>query len=238
MPDHEAALRIAEELRSRRDIDAVADDLHALCRDFGLTGFCLARIAPAGTTPVADVLLRGWPAEWLERYIAEEHARRDPVIALGRSSMRGFTWTEAYRERPMPGASIVYAEAAAYGLADGYAVPVHGPGGRQGIVSFAASRLELGQRDGLILQIVALQAFAQVCDLMSQGSTEAPDRLTPREVDCLRWAADGKTSWEIAQILTISQHTADWYLTSAARKLKAASRVQAVAEAFRRGLIA
>jgi len=38
-------------------------------------------------------------------------------------------------------------------------------------------------------------------------------RLTPRESDCLIWAGEGKTDWEISQILGISRSTATKSLT-------------------------
>ncbi|MBL8575356.1 MAG: helix-turn-helix transcriptional regulator [Hyphomicrobiaceae bacterium] len=61
--------------------------------------------------------------------------------------------------------------------------------------------------------------------------------LSPRERECLQWTAAGKTSWEIAQILQISHHTADWYIAAATRKLCATNRTHAVAEGLRRGVI-
>ncbi|TIT89542.1 MAG: helix-turn-helix transcriptional regulator, partial [Mesorhizobium sp.] len=61
--------------------------------------------------------------------------------------------------------------------------------------------------------------------------------LTPRERECLQWAAVGKSEWEISQILGISEHTSEKHLLNAKSKLGAANRVQAVAEAIRRGYI-
>lgn len=76
------------------------------------------------------------------------------------------------------------------------------------------------------------------------GDVAAPSRarkrplLSRRERECLEWTAAGKTTWEIAGILEISQNTVDGYIASAGRKLGAVNRTQAVAEALRRGLIA
>ena len=64
-----------------------------------------------------------------------------------------------------------------------------------------------------------------------------PARLTRREVECLGWAAQGKSEWEISQILGISEHTAEKHLINARVKLGAVNRVHAVATAIRRGLI-
>jgi DNA-binding CsgD family transcriptional regulator len=52
--------------------------------------------------------------------------------------------------------------------------------------------------------------------------------LSPREFECLEWAAQGKSAWEIGQILGISRHTAATYLESAKAKLGVRTIVQAV----------
>ncbi len=61
--------------------------------------------------------------------------------------------------------------------------------------------------------------------------------LSQRECECLQLIAGGKTSWEIGEILDISHHTVNAHIRNIVRKLGVASRPQAVAEAFRRGLI-
>ena len=62
-------------------------------------------------------------------------------------------------------------------------------------------------------------------------------RLTPREKECLQWAAFGKSEWEVSQILGISEHTAEKHLLNAKTKLGASNRVHAVAEAIRCGVL-
>jgi len=62
--------------------------------------------------------------------------------------------------------------------------------------------------------------------------------LSPRELQCLQWASKGKTDGEIGVILSISARTARFHIENAKRKLGAATRVQAVAEAMRRRAIA
>jgi LuxR family quorum sensing-dependent transcriptional regulator len=64
-----------------------------------------------------------------------------------------------------------------------------------------------------------------------------PARLTARELECLAWAAQGKSEWEMARILGISEHTAEKHLINARVKLGAVNRVHAVATALRRGVI-
>jgi DNA-binding NarL/FixJ family response regulator len=61
--------------------------------------------------------------------------------------------------------------------------------------------------------------------------------LTPSEVRMLELAARGMTNDEIGAALRLSKHTVKEYLSNAMRKLDADSRIEAVLEAARRGLI-
>lgn len=61
--------------------------------------------------------------------------------------------------------------------------------------------------------------------------------LSKRELVCLHWAALGKTSWETASILGISEHTVNFHLRNACGKLQVRNRRAAVASALRRGLL-
>jgi DNA-binding CsgD family transcriptional regulator len=53
--------------------------------------------------------------------------------------------------------------------------------------------------------------------------------LSARESECLEWAAQGKSAWEIGHILGISRHTVATYLENAKSKLGVRTIVQAVA---------
>ncbi|WP_374283678.1 helix-turn-helix transcriptional regulator, partial [Novosphingobium sp.] len=55
-----------------------------------------------------------------------------------------------------------------------------------------------------------------------------PQTLTRREVQCLRWAAAGKTDSEIGIILDVSVSTVRFHLRNAAAKLGATGRAQSI----------
>ncbi len=61
--------------------------------------------------------------------------------------------------------------------------------------------------------------------------------LTEREKECLLWAAEGKTGWEIANIIRISERTVTFHLQNAAQKLGVVNRQQAISRALSLGLI-
>lgn len=62
------------------------------------------------------------------------------------------------------------------------------------------------------------------------------NQISFRERECLRWAAAGKTTGEIATILGLSHETVRIYFKRAMKKLGATSRTQAVASACIAGI--
>ncbi|MCI3133361.1 response regulator transcription factor [Phenylobacterium aquaticum] len=68
-------------------------------------------------------------------------------------------------------------------------------------------------------------------------SDNARARLSPRQIECLRLAASGRTSVEIAAALGLSSRTVDQYVGEACERLKVRNRVQAVAKALELGLL-
>lgn len=65
----------------------------------------------------------------------------------------------------------------------------------------------------------------------------AANLLTKREIDCLYWAANGKTDGEIGEILNIARWTVVTYLTNAKLKLGCSNRTSTVATALALGVI-
>jgi DNA-binding NarL/FixJ family response regulator len=55
--------------------------------------------------------------------------------------------------------------------------------------------------------------------------------LNERELECLTWAARGKTSPEIATILGLSKRTVNFHIENACRKLNVSTRTEAVFKA-------
>jgi len=69
------------------------------------------------------------------------------------------------------------------------------------------------------------------------GSQSTGLRLTDRESQVLTWVARGKSSADIATILTISERTVNFHLDNAMRKAGVATRVQAAVKCAMLGLI-
>lgn len=75
-------------------------------------------------------------------------------------------------------------------------------------------------------------------NLKNNGIKKGKDlHLSEREKEVLRWLTTGKTSWEIAQILLISERTVNYHVQNIIRKLDAVNRAHAVAIAIMAKLI-
>jgi DNA-binding NarL/FixJ family response regulator len=69
------------------------------------------------------------------------------------------------------------------------------------------------------------------------GPVEHIEPLTSREEDVLRYLVKGLIKKEIADELSISQHTVDMHLRSVYRKLHVRSQTEAVSKALRQGIV-
>ncbi|MCX7567154.1 helix-turn-helix transcriptional regulator [Sulfitobacter sp. F26169L] len=67
-------------------------------------------------------------------------------------------------------------------------------------------------------------------------SSQAALYLAPRELDVLKWAAQGKTTWETAQLLDLSEATVAFYARRACARLGVKSKIHAVAVCISVGL--
>ena len=104
----------------------------------------------------------------------------------------------------------------------------------------------LGDRDGADLEFdAARRVFEQLgaaVDLAQltafvAGSLEFGARLSPRELQVLRFVARGRTNKEIARELRLSNRTIDRHVSNILTKLDVPSRAAATAVAYESGLV-
>jgi len=67
--------------------------------------------------------------------------------------------------------------------------------------------------------------------------SDATNLLTPRELEILRLAADGKSNVEMAKVLWVTEQTVKFHLSNLYRKLKVSNRTGASRWAQRHGLL-
>ena len=214
-------------------------------REVGALGFerfaYLVLHAPDG--PHAPLYLGSYPEAWSEHYVANDYVNVDPVMPAASREVRPFNWEDLYRALPPQGQQRrVLDEAGEFGLRCGITVPVHGPGQSLATLNVSAQMSaerfrRLWERHRHLLHILAIYSHEAILRRARPDGGKRPVQLAPRERECLLWTARGKTAWEIATILSLSQDTVVHYLKSAAAKLGVHNKTHAVVKAILLGLV-
>lgn len=176
--------------------------------------------------------------EWESQYSRNRYYDQDPIMLFALGNLMPESWSNIIRRSNLtPKQNKIIGEAKESGLGDGVIIPIHGPGGEFAVLSLthgenakqAGSNVEL---DDDTLHMFALRFHNMVRNRRETGPANIPADLTSREIDVLFWTAEGKSSWDISQILGISESTVNFHINSAKRKLGVYSKPHAVAKMF------
>jgi DNA-binding CsgD family transcriptional regulator len=226
------AYSIVEE---KADIQAAVTAL----RDFLSVDHLVYVTSKFGGSPSTDPYIRlTYPASWLARYLGMGYSDVDPILREGFARTLPFEWRELGINGGPEAAFL--ADAAAHGVGPhGYSVPVSTKHGHRGLLAVAFSGSEgewnefLAATQMVLIQIANRLHGRVIAELFGEDRP----RLTPRELECLRWIALGKDTTEIATILSISPHTTRDYMKSVHYKLDCVTSAQAVTKAVKLGLL-
>lgn len=120
-------------------------------------------------------------------------------------------------------------------------VPAHLPGGAIGAVVWASDKTfdvaDVFLREAEHLHALTLKFIATYHDARALGPKGPAVHLTRREIQCLKWAAAGKTDSEIATIMDISLPTVRFHVNNSAKKLGVAGKARAIQRATVLGYI-
>lgn len=222
------------------------DDLcGAICKRFGFQYFMYAVRFPSSFVKPLVLVVSDYPAEWRDHYEASGYLGVDPTLAYCMDEVLPLVWDQlAEREASDETVGRFMEELRAFGLASGVTLPVHGSGGEIAMLNLCSGAPVDAAREhirGVLpeLHLLALYVHKGVWGLVEKGVLPfSRQQLTQREKECLLWAAEGKTSWETAQILGISERTVIFHLQNVSEKLGVSNRQQAVARAISQRLIA
>lgn len=220
----------------------VCAELLSISAEFGLTSLIACTMPDRCLSPGQQrklILLQGWPEEWLQIYVSSGYLRHDPVVSMMRRKPQTFRWKDAYESGHMEGDSReMIGRAHEFGLSDGIAFPMYTLDGTRILVSLGGPALHISNENLQQLSLLSNYALGRALQLNFNQALDCHKcNLTSREIECLRWAALGKSEWEISRILGISEHTSEKHLLNAKLKLGAANRTQAVVEAIRLGYV-
>lgn len=139
-----------------------------------------------------------------------ENGQRDPVMQHCKRSSLPLLWDRTTYLRA--GEVDLWESCAAFGFSTGMAVATHSEMGRHFFIGIERDQplprhsVEMSR---LLADFMLFAAFAEqaACRVLLPADIDglSLQSLSQREIECLRWTMEGKTAWEIGQILSISE---------------------------------
>ncbi len=228
---------ILEELEQAEELGALQIAIEALRDHYGIDHVVYHWVDSAGEQygcgTYSDV--------WKRRYLDQNYLRVDPVIIGCFQRFHPVDWKRL--DWSSKAARAFHAEAIANGVGNqGFSVPIRGPNGQFALFTVShscddptwAEWTNTHRRD---LILIAHYFNEKALDFEPDRAPEQGQALSPREVDAMTLLAVGYSRAQVADTLSISEHTLRVYIESARFKLGAMNTTHAVARAMSRGLI-
>lgn len=223
--------RFVELLSNAADVDAFAHTMAETAAALDLS--CFAYLALPQKFDRKPLVVSTYPADWVTHYLHHNYERIDPIIARALQVREPFQWGRDLTPRSLsPRQQHFLCEASEFGIRQGFTVPIHDRSGSTAALTFAANQrlpkfekcIETNER---VLQLMAMSFHTHIRRKLSHTLSVGGAHLSHREFECLQWASQGKSAWEIGQILGISRYTASYYLNNVKQKLGVRTIVQA-----------
>lgn len=187
------------------------------------------------------VFVDNTPPAYRELFENHDDGLHDPVMQHCKRASVPIIWNQD--TYVSAGRGEKWEEQARFGYRTGIALALHLPEGRHffiGVDRDKALPTDAGELTRIVadLQLFAVHAQdAALRVLVPPAPQHDVPALTPRELESLRWTMEGKTAWELGNILGISERTAVLHVNNATHKLDCINKHQAVLKALRLGLI-
>ncbi|MBB1201378.1 transcriptional regulator SdiA [Enterobacteriaceae bacterium 89] len=231
----------------RRDISqqfqsaTVSDEIYAILQqqthslEYDWYALCVRHPVPF-TRPKLS-LHTTYPQEWMAHYQSENYFAIDPVLKAENYFKGHLPWDDKLFQN----AQELWDAAQDHGLRKGITQSVMLPNRALAFLSvsrqsnqadpFSAQETELRLQT---LTELSLSALLRLEDEMVMAPTM---KFSKRELEILKWTAEGKTSAEISIILSISENTVNFHQKNMQKKFNAPNKTQIACYAAAIGLI-
>jgi len=179
-----------------------------------------------------------YSTQWQQCYSERDYLRVDPTVQHALKSTLPVIWSN----RLFESAREMWEEAQGHGLHYGWAQASRDASGAVGLLTLARSaqpltRQELASKEAR-MSWLAQYAHAGMSRLLSPKlAPESRASLTAREKEVLCWTAEGKTSYEISQILSVAERTVNFHINNVIAKLGTSNKTQAAVKAAALGML-
>ena len=228
---------ILEELEQADGLEGLQTATEALCDHYRIDHVIYHWVDSAGEQYGCGT----YSDTWRYRYLDLNYLRIDPVIIGCFQRFHPVDWKRL--DWSSKAARAFQADALSHGVGNqGFSVPIRGPNGQFALFTVNhscdddawASWTEAHRRE---LILIAHYFNEKALEFEPDRTPEQSQALSPREVDAMTLLAMGYSRAQVADTLSIAEHTLRVYIESARFKLGALNTTHAVARAMSRGLI-
>lgn len=231
----EELLQITKSVHSEKE---AFGRIEAAAKSMGFDHCAYGLRVPWPLTNPRILMLNNYSTSWQKRYAEAGYLFIDPTVQHGRQSQTPLIWTEDV----FTGCRQLWEDARFHGLSVGWAQSSLDSNGVGGMLSLARSHdaltpNELQAKESQMHWLVNIAHLTLSRVLIEKATQSQRIVLTPREVEVLKWTADGKSAQEIADILNVTKHVIDFHIKNAINKLQTANKTAAVVKGAMLGLL-
>jgi len=227
--------------RSNKDLSAASGEF---CKRLGFANFGYATRTLAQDTGDYEYFhnFAGPYGQYRYERVYRTEPEKDPVLTHLRTGRPAAAFScrdgiEVQRAAKHDYTKILH-DAADHGIRAGIGVPIAAKHLRWGFMLLTTADTDRVQDVRNFLPHLCLFTHYLFCKAQRLTAPATPlPVLSQREHDVVQWASIGKTSWEIARILCISESTVNFHLANAAKRLGTTGRRATCARAVALGLI-
>ena len=235
--------RFIDDLEGSKDVAALRRLMSRAAGHLGLGTFAYLGFKLNDHGGDMPLVISNYPEEWVGHYFEQRYDRIDPVVARAITDVLPFNWDVQERPSDLSRKEVRFLkEAGDHGIVCGFTTPIHDRQGKVATLNFASDGkdpafLKSIEENRHVIHLIAIYFHAHVRQGLQSSPFSKRCSLSPREIDCLQWAARGKSSNDISDILEISRRTVIFHLENAKRKLQVASLQQAIVRALLEDII-
>jgi len=201
-------------------------------------GFQNAVFAKIRGRRLAAIPWNRFPDGYRKSYLENEWDKIDHIVQHIGIAVRPFRWSEICAKARLTDRQRTFIdECRELGVHSGVTIPMYGPGSDVDLISLSLRDEKRTDPSRLpLLHALTIQYRSRLSELQGD-SASAQQMLTSKETECLCWCKEGKTNWEIGEILSISEKTVEFHLSNTIKKLGVSNRITAVVKGIQLGLI-
>lgn len=228
---------LLDRLNNLHDRHGLISELGIATRNLGFDYCAYGMRLPYPLSSPETFMLNNYPEAWQLHYQQMNYLASDPTVLHALKYESAVVWSDIFAEAP-----LFWEDAKAFGLAVGWARPCRGKHGVLSMLTLARgaeplSASELNLKETKLNWLAQASHEAMIRQVLPELLPEMKAGLTDREIEILRWSADGKSSGQISDILLISENTVNFHMKNSISKLRASNKTGAVVKAALLGIL-